>query len=99
MSVHPYHAKLKRTLDRRAVCTRSTTSSTHSHRSEMQSCVEGESLAITRIAIYPRGKVVEVLAVVGRHRRGARPARPVLIFAAEVGARVIQAFGRQGWMH
>lgn len=65
----------------------------------MQSFVEGNSWAITRICDYPRAKVLEIFAVVGDiddlrilHDR-------VMTFAAEIGAGVIQSYGRKGWMH
>jgi hypothetical protein len=96
--MHPYHKKLARVLDRmgglytvndilEAIAAR-----------RMQSFVEGESWALTRIAIYPRCKVVEVLAVVGRLDEARVLHDRVLVFAAEVGASVIQAYGRSGWM-
>ena len=50
--------------------------------------------ALTRIALYPRAKVVEVLAVVGRLDEARVLHDRILIFAAEVGAGVIQAYGR-----
>ena len=56
-------------------------------------------MAITRIALYPRCKVVEVLAVVGKIDEARILHDRVLIFASEVGAGVIQAYGRQGWLH
>jgi hypothetical protein len=65
---------------------------------KMQSFVEGESVAITRIALYPCAKVVEVLAVVGNLDEARRLHDRILIFAAEIGAGVIQAYGRSGWM-
>jgi hypothetical protein len=67
-------------------------------KNEMQSFVEGESVAITRIALYPRAKVVEVLAVVGKLDEARRLHDRILVFAAEIGAGVIQAYGRSGWM-
>jgi hypothetical protein len=65
---------------------------------KMQSFVEGESVAITRIAVYPRAKVVEVLAVVGKMDEARKLHDRILVFAAEIGAGVIQAYGRSGWL-
>ena len=65
---------------------------------KMQSFVEGDSWALTRIAQYPRAKAIEVLAVVGRLDEARVLHDRILIFAAEVGASVIQAYGRMGWM-
>ena len=98
MTAHPYHAKLKRVLDRLGGLYTLNDILSLVARNEMQSWVEGESWALTRIAIYPRAKVVEVLAVVGRLDEARVLHDRILIFAAEVGAGVIQAYGRTGWM-
>jgi hypothetical protein len=99
MTVHPYLAKLDRTLNRAGgLYTRKDILSCL-EKNEMQSFVEGESLALTRIALYPRAKVVEVLAVVGKLDEARILHDRILIFASEVGARVIQAYGRHGWLH
>ncbi len=96
---HPYVAKLKRTLARAGDLYTVDDIRAELAQNRMQSFVEGESLAITRIALYPRCKVVEILAVVGRLDEARVLHDRVLIFASEVGARVIQAYGRQGWLH
>lgn len=95
---HPYLTKLKRTLERMGglyVVDDIRDALAHN---DMQSFVEGESVAITRIAIYPRAKVVEVLAVVGKLDEARILHDRVLIFAAEVGAKAIIAYGRYGWL-
>jgi hypothetical protein len=95
---HPYLAKLARVLDRmgglytvgdilEAIAAR-----------RMQSFVEGESVAITRVALYPRAKVVEVLAVIGNIDDARVLHDRVLAFAADEGASVVMAYGRPGWM-
>ena len=94
---HPYHAKLKRVLARAGDLYTLSDILDAVDRGEMQSWVEGESWALTRVAQYPRAKVVEVLAVVGRLDEARVLHDRILIFAAETGARVIQAFGRHGW--
>ena len=99
MSVHPYYAKLKRVLARAGDLYTLDDIRTELAGNTMQSFVEGESVAITRIAIYPRAKVVEVLAVVGKLDEARILHDRILIFASEVGARVIQAYGRYGWLH
>ena len=96
---HPYYAKLKRVLARMGDLYTVQDILSALAKNEMQSFVEGESVAITRIAIYPRAKVVEVLAVVGKLDEARILHDRILIFASEVGARVIQAYGRQGWLH
>ena len=95
---HPYYAKLKRVLARAGDLYTVQDILDELAANTMQSFIEGESVALTRIALYPRAKVVEVLAVVGRIDEARILHDRVLIFAAEVGARVIQAYGRHGWM-
>ena len=65
---------------------------------DMQSFVEGNSWILTRICLYPRAKALEVFAAIGDlddlrilHDR-------VIDFAAEIGAGVIRAYGRKGWL-
>lgn len=99
MTAHPYHAKLKRVLARMGDLYTVNDILSSIARNEMQSWVEGESWALTRIAIYPRAKVIEVLAVVGKISEARVLHDRILIFASEVGARVIQAYGRKGWLH
>jgi hypothetical protein len=98
VTAHPYHAKLKRVLVRMGGLYTLNDILSAIARNEMQSFVEGESWALTRIAQYPRAKVVEVLAVVGRIDEARVLHDRVLDFAMEVGATVIQAYGRRGWL-
>ena len=99
MTAHPYNKKLARVLARAGNLYTLNDILTELAQNKMQSFVEGESVAITRIAVYPRAKVVEVLAVIGRIDEARALHDRILIFAAEVGARVIQAYGRHGWLH
>jgi hypothetical protein len=96
---HPYLAKLERTLARAGGLYTRKDILDALEKKEMQSFIEGDSLALTRIALYPRAKVVEVLAVVGKLDEARILHDRILIFASEVGARVIQAYGRHGWLH
>jgi hypothetical protein len=99
MTAHPYNKKLARVLDRMGGLYTINDILSEIAQNKMQSFVEGESVAITRIALYPRCKVVEVLAVIGKVDEARVLHDRVLIFAAEVGAGVIQAYGRKGWLH
>jgi hypothetical protein len=64
----------------------------------MQMFAEGDSIAVTQICNFPRGKVLEIIAVVGDINDLRTLHDRLLIFAAEIGASVIQAFGRKGFM-
>ena len=79
---HPYYAKLKRVLARAGDLYTVQDILDELDANKMQSFVEGESVAITRIALYPRCKVVEVLAVVGKVDEARVLHDRVLIFAS-----------------
>ena len=97
---HPYHAKLKRVLDRAGdLYTVHDILSNSSRATRCSRSSRANRWAMTRIAIYPRAKVVEVLAVVGRARRGARPARPDSDLRRRSGrAASSRPMVAQGWM-
>ena len=95
---HPYRRKLARVLERMGSLYTLNDILAEIDAGKMQSFVEGDSWALTRIAQYPRAKVVEVLAVVGRLDEARVLHDRILVFAAEVGASVIQAYGRKGWL-
>jgi hypothetical protein len=66
---------------------------------EMQSFVQNNSWIITRIALYPRAKVLEIFAAIGDlDDLLVLYDRQILNFAAEMGAGVIRAYGRKGWL-
>jgi hypothetical protein len=94
---HPYLAKLERVLDRMGGLYRVSDILEALAARRMQSFVEGESVAITRIASYPRAKAIEVLAVVGNLDDARVLHDRVLEFAAREGATTIIAYGRPGW--
>ena len=96
---HPYHRKLARVLDRMGSLYTVQDILTEIANNRMQSFVEGDSWAITRIAVYPRAKVLEIFAVVGDLDELRTLHDRILIFASEIGAGVIQAYGRKGWLH
>jgi hypothetical protein len=98
MSAHPYHRKLARVLDRMGGYYTVQDILTAIAAGKMQSFVEGDSWVITQIGIYPRAKVLEIVAAVGDLEE-VRAIHPRLLdFAADVGAGVIQAYGRKGWL-
>jgi hypothetical protein len=98
LAPHPYVKKLDRVLDRMGGLYRTSDILALVRDGKLQMFAEGDSIAITRIGIFPRGKVLEILAVVGDINELRVLHDRLLIFAAEVGATVIQAFGRKGWM-
>jgi hypothetical protein len=98
MSAALYHHKLARVLDRMGGLYGLNDILDRIADGRMQSFVEGNSWIITQIVSFPRAKVLEVFAAVGDiddlrilHDR-------ILEFAAEIGAGVIRAYGRKGWL-
>ena len=98
MTAHFYHRKLARVLDRMGGLYNPNDILAEIAEGRMQSFVEGDSWAITRLAEYPRAKVLELLLVVGRLDEALALQDRILDFAAEVGAGVVQAYGRKGWL-
>ena len=98
MTAHPYHAKLARVLDRMGGLYTVNDIMTKIAQGTMQSFVEGDSWAITKISQFPRAKVVEILAVVGRLDEARVLHDRVLTFAEKEGATLVQAYGRTGWI-
>jgi hypothetical protein len=98
MTAAVYHRKLARVLDVMGGLYTLNDILTAIAEGRMQSFVEGESWVVTQVCQFPRQKVLEVFAAVGDlddlrilHDR-------IIAFAAEIGAGVIRAYGRKGWL-
>ena len=98
MTAPVYHRKLARVLDRMGGLYTLNDILTAISQGKMQSFVEGNSWAVTQICQFPRAKVLEIFAVVGNVDELRILHDRLLIFAAEIGASVIQAYGRKGWL-
>lgn len=94
---HPYIKRLERVLDRMGGLYLASDILRLVKEGRMQMFCEGESIAVTQIANFPRGKALEIIAVVGDIGELRVLHDRLLVFAAEIGAGVIQAFGRKGW--
>ena len=95
---HPYVKKLGRVLERMGGLYLIQDIISAVEAGKMQMFMEGDSIAVTQISLYPRAKVLEVLIVVGSLEKLRVLHDRLLIFAAEIGASVIQAYGRKGWL-
>jgi hypothetical protein len=98
MNAAVYHRKLARVLDRMGGLYSVADILDMIASGKMQSFVEGNSWAITQIVVFPRAKVLEIFAVVGDiddlrilHDR-------LITYAFEIGANIITAYGRKGWL-
>lgn len=98
MNVHLYHKRLAKVLDRMGGLYTVQDILSAIAEGKMQGFVEGESWAVTQIATFPRAKVLEIVAVVGKLEE-LRPLHDrILAYAAEIGAGLVQAYGREGWL-
>ena len=98
LAPHPYVRKLERVLDRMGGLYLVTDILTAVRAGKMQMFAEGDSIAVTQIALYPRAKALEIVAVVGELEELRILHDRLMTFAAEIGASVIQAYGRKGWL-
>ena len=98
MSVALYHRKMARVLDRMGGLYTLNDLLTRVADGRMQSFAEGNSWIITQIHVFPRAKALEVFAAVGDLNDLRVLHDRIIDFAAEIGAGVIQAHGRRGWL-
>jgi hypothetical protein len=64
----------------------------------MQSFVEGNSWAITKIADFPRARQLEIIAYVGDLTDVDALHAKILAYADEVNAGLLSTYGRLGWL-
>jgi hypothetical protein len=98
MTAHPYHKKLTRVLDRMGNLYNVQDILSAIAVGDMQSFTYGDSWAITQIKDHPRGRCLEVFAVVGDLDEARVLHDKVVDYAFEIGAKVVQAYGRRGFL-
>jgi hypothetical protein len=98
MTMHPYHAKLARLLDRMGGLYTVSDILSAIAEGRMQSFVEGETWAITQIACFPRAKLLEILIVVGALEDCRKLLDRIFQFADANDIGLVQAYGRRGWL-
>jgi hypothetical protein len=99
MSVHVYHKKLARLLDRMGGLWTVQDILSAIAEGRMQSFVEGETWAITQIACFPRAKLLEILVVVGALDDCQKLLDRIFQYANDHDIGLIQAYGRRGWLN
>lgn len=67
-------------------------------RGTMQSFAKGDTWAVTQIHIFPRRKVVDMVFVLGDMNDVKDLESEVIAFAKEIGATLLMATGRLGWL-
>jgi hypothetical protein len=95
---HPYEKKLNRALDRMGGLWLASDLVSDVMAGKKQMFCLNDSIAVTQISLYPRAKVLEVIVAVGDLDELRQLHDNLLKFAAEVGANVVQAYGRRGWI-
>jgi hypothetical protein len=65
---------------------------------KMQMFADGESIAVTQIAAFPRARMLEVLAAVGDLEACRKLHDRILQFANDQDISLVQAYGRRGWI-
>jgi hypothetical protein len=93
-----YHRKLARLLDRMGNVYLLDDILTAIGEGRMQSFVEGNSWAITKIADFPRARQLELIAYVGDLADVDALHAKILAYADEVNAGLISTYGRLGWL-
>jgi hypothetical protein len=98
LAPHPYLKRLERALSRMGGLYLAQDIVSAVRVGRMQMFSEGDSIAVTQISLYPRAKVLEILVAVGNLAELRILHDRLLTFAAKIGAGVIQAYGREGWI-
>jgi hypothetical protein len=97
MTAHPYHKKLARILDRMGGVYTVSDIMAGIASGRMQSFVEGDSWAITKIVEFPRCLMLEVMFALGSLEECRILHDRIMDFALENDIDLVQAYGRKGW--
>jgi hypothetical protein len=97
--MHPYHRKLARLLERMGGLFTVQDILSAIAEGKMQSFVEGDTWAITKIAVFPRARLLEIMIVVGDLKDCQRLLDRIYQFANENDIGLVQAYGRRGWFN
>lgn len=98
MTVHPYHLKLARVLDRMGAVYTVQDILTAIASDRMQSFAEEESWAITQVVNFPRARMLEILAAIGDLEQCRKLHDRIINYAIDNNISLIQAYGRRGWL-
>jgi hypothetical protein len=98
MNEHPYQRKLDRVLSRMGNLYLAQDLISAINAGRMQIFCKDDSVAITQVAQYPRAKVIEIIAAVGNLEDVLTLNEQIMEWAPEIGASVITAYARRGWL-
>ena len=97
MNAPLYHRKLERALDYQGGLFALSDILERISNGTMQSWVEGNSWAVTQISVYPRRRMLEIVAAVGDLGDCRILHGRILKFANEMNVDLVAAYGRRGW--
>src|SRR4029077_11551047 len=92
-----YHEKLERALDYQGGLYALSDILERIADGTMQSWVEGNSWAVTQISVYPRRRLLEIVAAVGDLPDCRILHDRILKFANDMDVDLVAAYGRRGW--
>ncbi len=97
MNAPVYHRKLQRALDYQGGLYALPDILERISDGRMQSWVRGNSWAVTQISVYPRRRLLEIVAAVGDLGDCRILHGKILAFASEMNVDLVAAYGRRGW--
>ena len=97
MTIHPYHRKLAKVLERMGGAYTVADILHLIAINRMQSFTVRDSWAITQVVTLPRLKLLEIFVMLGDVEDMPELHDRILDYANEIGAGLIQAYGRKGW--
>ena len=97
MTAHPYHARLGRLLERMGGLYTVQDILSAIAEGRMQSFVEGDSWAITKIAVFPRARLLEIMVALGDLDECRVLHDKIMQYAKDHDIALVQAYGRRGW--
>jgi hypothetical protein len=98
MTAHPFHRKLDRALDRMGGLYRTSDILREIGMGRMQSFVEGDSWAITKVVDFPRARMLEIMVAIGDFDECWKLHDRILQYARDNDIDLVQAYGRRGWV-
>ena len=97
MNAERYHAKLAKALDRQGGLWTLDDILERLRDGRMQSFVQNNSWLVSQISVYPRRRVLDVIAVVGDLEDHRGLDEKLVDFANRMNIDLVSAYGRPGW--
>lgn len=97
MTAPLYHKKLQRALDYQGGLFALADILERIADGRMQSWVHNNSWAVTQVSVYPRRRLLEIVAAVGDLGDCRILHGKILVFANELKVDLVAAYGRRGW--